>query len=278
MSALRTNTALIVGGDARHRPDALRMAPRSVLMLAIASVMGLLAFGWPLILDPTSVIGDDPTGQSATPFIMGAILAIVLGVVVSEMTSNDLDVKALAMLGVLSAVIAVLRPLGAGTAGLETIFFLLIVAGRAFGPGFGFVLGCLGLFASALITAGVGTWLPYQMLASGFVAMVAGLLPHRSRGRREIIMLCAYGFVAGISYGYLMDFAFWPFTFGSMSQVGYDPTATPWQNIRTFLVVNTVTSLGWNLGRAFTNVVLVAILGKPLLRVFRRTARRANFA
>ena len=54
------------------------------------------------------------------------------------------------------AVGAALRPLGAGSAGLETVFFLLILAGRVFGPGFGFVLGATTLAASALITAGVG--------------------------------------------------------------------------------------------------------------------------
>ena len=47
------------------------------------------------------------------------------------------------------------------------VFFLLILAGRVFGPGFGFVLGVTSLFASALMTAGVGPWLPFQMLVSG---------------------------------------------------------------------------------------------------------------
>ena len=70
----------------------------------------------------------------------------------------------LAILGVLSAVNAILRGVSAGTGGVELVFFLLILAGRVFGPGFGFVLGCTSLFASALMTAGVGPWLPFQML------------------------------------------------------------------------------------------------------------------
>ena len=74
----------------------------------------------------------------------------------AELADGGIDAKALAMLGVLSAVNAALRPLGAGTAGIEIVFFLLILAGRVFGPGFGFVLGCTSLFASALLTAGVG--------------------------------------------------------------------------------------------------------------------------
>ena len=94
------------------------------------------------------------------------ILPLVVAVVLAELAAGRMDAKVLAMLGVLSAVNAVLRPLGAGTAGIELVFFLLVLAGRVFGPGFGFTLGTISLFASALLTAGVGPWLPFQMLAS----------------------------------------------------------------------------------------------------------------
>lgn len=262
--------------------NAVTLTSGSKILLLTVAVLGLLGFCWPLFLDPKSVLAD-PTGQSATPFVMGVVMLAVLTLVISELSSNDLDVKALAMLGVLAAVGAVLRPLGPGTAGIETVFFLLIVAGRVFGPGFGFLLGNLTLFASALITAGVGTWLPYQMIAAGFVGMLAGCLPSRLEpgGRVELGMLAGYGFLSAFAYGYLMDFAFWPFTFGMggmAAQVGFDPEATPWHNVQTFLVVNTVTSLGWNLGRAISNVVLIVLLGRPLLRILRRTARRAVFS
>jgi len=90
-------------------------------------------------------------------------------------------------IGVLSALGAAVRPLGAGTAGVETIFFLLIVSGRALGPGFGFSLGCTTLFASALITSGVGPWMPYQMFACAWIGLGAGLLP-KATGRREIAL------------------------------------------------------------------------------------------
>ena len=88
---------------------------------------------------------------------------------------------------------------------MELVFFLLILAGRVFGPGFGFVLGCTSLFASALLTAGVGPWLPYQMLVSAWVGMGAGLLPRRVTGRAEIAMLAAYGVVAAYAFGLLLN-------------------------------------------------------------------------
>ena len=122
----------------------------------------------------------------APPLMFGVLLVLVLAVVFAEIADGGIDAKALAMLGVLSAVNAALRPLGAGTAGIETVFFLLVLAGRVFGPGFGFALGCTSLFASALLTGGVGPWMPYQMFGCAWVGLFAGLLP-RVRGRAEIV-------------------------------------------------------------------------------------------
>ncbi|WP_331715811.1 ECF transporter S component [Tessaracoccus coleopterorum] len=110
--------------------------------------------------------------------MFAALLPVVLLLVMAQVSEGGLDSRSLAVLGVLSAVNAALRPaMGAGTAGIESVFFLLVLAGRVFGPGFGYLLGFTSLFASALLTAGVGPWLPYQMMCAGWVGLVAGLLP-----------------------------------------------------------------------------------------------------
>ena len=83
------------------------------------------------------------------PLVFALVLPLLLAVVLAEMSEGGMDVKAVAMLGVLAAIGAALRPLGAGTAGLETVFFLLVLGGRVFGAGFGFVLGATTLFAGA---------------------------------------------------------------------------------------------------------------------------------
>ena len=137
------------------------LRPGRPSVLAVASVAGLMMLGWPLLLGCPSRARVDP------PFVFLALLPLVIVVVLAELTEGGMDARVLAMLGVLTAVNAILRGLGAGTAGIELVFFLLILAGRVFGPGFGFVLGCTSLFASALLTAGVGPWLPFQMLCVG---------------------------------------------------------------------------------------------------------------
>jgi energy-coupling factor transport system substrate-specific component len=181
------------------------------------------------------------------------------------------------MLGVLAAVIAVLRPLGAGTAGLEPIWVVLILGGRALGPGFGFALGSVGLFASALLTGGVGPWLPFQMLAASWVGLGAGLLP-AIRGKREIAVLAAYGAVASFIYGLLINLWFWPFTTNLAEGIAFLPGAPLGENLLAWVRFTLVTSLGFDIPRAALTAALIAIAGRPILFTLRRMATKANFS
>jgi energy-coupling factor transport system substrate-specific component len=232
-----------------------------------------MMLGWPLLLDVPAGSRVDP------PFLLLALLPLVIVVVLVEMSEGGMDSRVLAVLGVLSAVNAVLRALGAGTAGIELVFFLLVLGGRVFGAGFGFVLGCTSLFASALMTAGVGPWLPFQMLVSAWIGMGAGLLP-RARGRVEIAVLVAYAVVASYLYGLLMNLSSWPFTLGvavpghegSLSYVAGAPVL---ENLHRFLVYTLLTSTGsWDTGRAITTSLAIVVLGPAILTTLRRAARR----
>jgi energy-coupling factor transport system substrate-specific component len=232
-------------------------------------------FVWPLVISPGPGVG----GQSGdAPLVFLAALPVLVLVVLAEMSSGGIDAKALALLGVLSAVNAALRPLGAGTAGIETVFFLLVLAGRVFGPGFGFVLGSTSLFASALLTAGVGPWLPFQMLAASWVGLGAGLLPRRVHGKAEIAMLAAYGVLAAYVFGLLMNMSYWPYALGSDTGLSYVAGAPVLENLHRFLVFTGITStLGWDTGRALTNLVAIVLLGPAVLVALRRASRRAAF-
>lgn len=255
---------------------AVRISPRSALVLGVASFAGLMMLCWPLILRAAPGERVDP------PFVFLALLPVVIAVVLAELHEGGLDPRVLAVLGVLSAVNAILRGISPGTAGVELTFFLLILAGRVFGPGFGFVLGCTSLFASALMTAGVGPWLPYQMLCSAWIGMGAGLLPRRLTGRAEIAALAAYGVVAAYAYGLLMNLSGWPFITGiavpgHAGSLDYVPGAPLADNVHTFVVYTLLTSTGsWDTIRAVTNVVAIALLGPAILTTLRRASRRAT--
>jgi energy-coupling factor transport system substrate-specific component len=261
-------------------PSVVRLPLRPALVLGVAVLLGLAMFCWPLFAHP------QPGGAVHTtdaPFVFMATLPVLILVVLAELSDGGIDAKALALLGVLSAVNAGLRPLGAGTGGIELVFFLLVLAGRVFGPGFGFVLGSTSLFTSALLTAGVGPWLPFQMLASSLIGLGAGLLPRRPRGKAEIALLVAYGVFAAYLFGLLMSLWSWPFLAGASlggdtAGLGFVPGAPLVDNLHRFAVFTVLTStLGWDTGRAVTNAVAIVLLGPAVLAVLRRAARRAAF-
>jgi energy-coupling factor transport system substrate-specific component len=261
----------------------VRTGPRSALVLGLASVAALVMFTWPLLLDPPE--GADQVGP---PFIFLALLPVVVVVVLAELSEGGLEAKSLAMLAVLTAVNAALRSLGAGLAGIELVFFLLVLAGRVFGPAFGFVLGCTSLLTSALLTSGVGPWLPYQMVCAAWVGLGAGLLPRRVlgrqiRGRAEIALLVLYGVVCAYLFGLLMNLSTWPYAFGiavpgQEGSLAFVAGAPVLDNLHRFAIYTLLTSTGgWDTGRAITNALAIVLLGPALLATLRRAARRASY-
>ena len=251
---------------------AVRVRPRSAITVALASFIGFVAFLWPFLLAPDRLGGS----YYVAPVLFGVLLLLVLAVLFAEIADGGIDAKAIAMLGVLAAADAGLRPLGAGTAGIETVFFLLVLAGRAYGAGFGFTLGCTSLFASALLTGGVGPWLPYQMFGCAWVGLFAGLLP-RCRGKLELLMLAGYGALAGYAYGFLLNLSFWPFSADRTSSIAYLPGLSFTEQWHRYLLFDATTSLGWDTGRAVTNFLCILIAGPTVLHTLRRAGRRARF-
>ncbi|BAC17353.1 hypothetical protein HMPREF0290_1192 [Corynebacterium efficiens YS-314] len=252
--------------------SAIALKPKTYLTLGVLAVLSIIIFFWPLIVNPESFLSDD----AQAPLYLALVIPLVLAAVVAEISEDGFDVKAVAMLGVLSAMVAIVRPFGAGTAGFEAVFFILILGGRAFGPGFGFILGNTGLFASALLTAGIGPWLPYQMLAAAWVAFGAGLLPP-VRGRLETLIIVVYAVVAALGYGFLMNMSFWPYAIGVSTELSFTPGAPVLENLHTFVLFSLTTSLGWDLGRALFTSVLLLLTTKPVLGALRRASRRAAF-
>ncbi|WP_078631859.1 ECF transporter S component [Streptomyces resistomycificus] len=238
--------------------------------------MGVAAVGWPFLAPPTSQV---VAHTQDAPWLFAGLLLLLVAVLAATISESGLGPKAVAMLGVLAATGAALRPIGAGTAGIEPMFFLMVLSGRVLGPGFGFVLGSLTMFASALLTGGVGPWMPFQMLAMGWFTMGAGLLPgaDRLRGRAEVALLAAYGFVSAFAYGAVTNLAGWTFMKGNASNIAFDPGGPVAANLARFVAYCLATSLGWDLGRAIVTVVLTVLLGPAILRALRRATRRAAF-
>jgi energy-coupling factor transport system substrate-specific component len=246
---------------------------RSSLVLGVCFVLGLVAFGWPFLTRPGTALDTSHSGDAPMVFVL--VLPLLAAVVLAELTSGGMDAKAVAMLGMLAAVGGALRALGPGTAGLEPSFAVIILGSRVFGRGFGFVLGAVTLLVGALLTGGVGPWLPFQMIAAAWVGFFAGCLPP-ARGRAEVAWLSGYSFVVGLVFGMVMNLWFWPFAaYGpETSFVAGDPFTA---NLSRYGLFYVTTSLPWDLGRSVLSALVVLLAGSALLRALRRASRRAAF-
>jgi energy-coupling factor transport system substrate-specific component len=246
----------------------------AVVAVAVVGIVGLVAFTWPFF-----VTGDFARDHgNDAPWLFAVLLGLLAVVCLAEVTAGRLDAKTIAVLGVAAAAGGGLRLLSAGTAGLEPMFFIVIVAGRVLGPGVGFVSGALAVTTGALLTGGVGPWLPFQMICAGGIGLGAGLLPAPAGGRVERWVLAAYALVTGLAFGLFMNLWFWPFLGpNAPSGMGFVPGAPVSENLAHYTLFYLATSLAWDLPRGVLNAVLVLLAGPALLRVFRRGARRAAF-
>lgn len=242
-------------------------------LLAVANVVGLAAFLWPFAL-PALAGPALENHQVDGPWLLLALGGILTALLLLELGRGGLGPKVVALLGVLGAAMVALR-LPGFVAGFSAMFIVVLVAGNAFGPAFGFLLGAVGTFASGLFVGGLGPWLPFQMVAVGWVGAGAGLLPHGDRWRTRLLWLAAYGAVTGFLYGAVMNLWSWPFLVDG-SAWAWDPGAGPGENLGNYLRFYAVTSLWWDTARAIGNVALVLVLGKPLLSALDRAARRMH--
>jgi energy-coupling factor transport system substrate-specific component len=145
------------------------------------------------------------------------------------------------------------------------------------GVEFGFLCGATTLLVSALVTAGVGPWLPYEMIAAGWVGAAAGLAGAHRRGcaprRRDVVVLAMVGVVCGFAYGAVMDIWDWTF-FRGAAGIGYVAGLSAGATATRFAHFYLATSLVYDCFRAVGNAVLVALLATPVLGTLVRLRRR----
>lgn len=186
------------------------------------------------------------------------------------------DSKRIALLGVLAALNSVVRLLGAGVAGIETAFALIIIAGFVLRARFGFALGALSITASAFMSGGVGPWLPFQVLAAALVGFGAGLLPKPNSSKLSLLTMSGYAVFAAYLYGALMTAWTWPLIAGN-TVLGFEEGADLATNLAKFFTYELVSGgLLWDTGRAITTVVLILLSASTLTTALERAATRVE--
>ena len=231
------------------------------MKLAAASLVGLVLFLWPFAGRGV------PAPAPAIAVSVGTLLALGL----LEVGARQLDARLLALLAAIAAIDAALRSaLVSGIGGFSPIFFLVLCAGFVFGPAYGFLAGATSLLVSALISGGIGPWLPYQVFATGWVGVAAGLAGQVSR---RTWLLAVVGALMGFGFGALMDVWDWTYFRGS-PELGWTPGMPVGMALLHFGRFYLLTSLAYDAFRAGGNALIVLLVGPPVLVAMRRMQAR----
>lgn len=241
------------------------------------NLIGVIAFTWPLFAPDLALFRRAHNFNSHAAGWLALLVAACAALLLTSLISRKLiDSKIVAIVGVLTAAISVLRLLGAGAVGIEPMWFLLIIAARIFGSEIGMCIGIVAMAASAILSGGVGPWLSFQMFAAGWVALGVSLIPRRIVGRAEIAALASYGIFASLIFGALMDLQLWPWLLGEDTQLSYVLGGSVVENLHRFIIFHLATSLAWDIPRAILTATLIIATGRPILSALTNTATRLS--
>lgn len=258
----------------------------SAFIYIICGLVGIVALLYPFFL-PQDNLSNQPGLQrnADMPLMLTVLLSLSLLVLVYEVQSQAINARLIALLGVLVAINAALRFLDIAIpipGGFSPIFFLILLTGYVFGARFGFLMGVMTLVVSAILTGGVGPWLPAQMFTAGWVGMSAAVLRPLLRLMRlkgkpgEIWAMAVFGAIWGLLFGAIMNLWTWPFIAGPSDQYWMFGIRLA-DTLRRYASYYLVTSLVWDLARAVGNFLLILIFGAPALRALYRFKRRFIF-
>jgi len=250
----------------------MRKQTRPIIVYTLMVVLGVAAFVYPFWIPSTAFSSQAHSGDA--PLVAALVGALVIVAVALEVRRGTMNGATVAILGMLSACAGLLRlfDLPGGGSG---IFFLVVLAAAAFGPRFGLLLGLCSMAVSAIVTGGIGPWLPFQMLALAWMGGMAGFVgmsTARLAPRAEVVVLAAYGWVWGFVYGGIMNLWFWPFARGGA--LDWHPGLSLSATLNRYWSFYVATSLGWDAAAAITNALLILVTGIALLRTLRRFAHR----
>ncbi|HNS01320.1 MAG TPA: ECF transporter S component [Anaerolineae bacterium] len=270
-------------GQGARRTGSARLL--SLAIYGLTAGIGLLALLHPFINAARQPAAGAP-GAVNTPLLMTALVTLCFLALIFEVQGQTVSAKIIALLGVLVAINSVLRFIEVsipGPGGFTPVFFLIVLTGYVFGARLGFLMGALTLLVSALITGGIGPWLPGQMFTAGWIGLLAPLawplvrLMGGTRGsRRELLVLAVWAGLCGLLFGVVINLWFWPYMTGPVDQywqAGVDLAET----VRRYTVYYLATSLLWDAFAVGGNVLLMLAFGAATLAALRRFQQRFDF-
>lgn len=162
---------------------------------------------------------------------------------------------------------------------METAFALVILSGYVFGSRFGFLLGLISILSSAIISGGIGPWLPFQIIAAALVGAGAGAVPKTQSPKLRVLFLSIFAVFSSYFYGIFMTAWTWPLFVGPNTALSFVEGGSIAENLTRFIQFELVSGgLIWDTGRAVTTVLLIALTGTALMGILERAAIRPDFS
>lgn len=166
-----------------------------------------------------------------------------------------------ALIATLSALAGLSRVPFAGLPAIQPTTFMVIVAGRVFGPGAGFMVGALASLVSNMFL-GHGPWTPWQMLAWGVAGLTGGLFKYLfSRDNRWALVILAL---------------LWGFLFGWFMNVWHWVTFVHPLTLSSFFTVQ-ATSLWFDAVHGLSSAAFMLLAGGELIKILDRFRRRLSY-
>ena len=245
---------------------------RSRMLMVAVTVVGIAGFLVPFWL-PADASGQPRSTEA--PMLTAVVAVLVLVALALDLRSHTRSAASVALLGMVAAASGLLRLLDLPGGG-SGLFFAILLAGAAFGTWFGLYAGIFAMVVGALLTGGVGPWLPYQALAAGWIGASAGLLGHVTRRlapRVEVGILAIFGWLWGFAYGAILNLWFWPVRVGT-GDLDWNPDLGLAESLQHYWRFYVTTSFAWDAAGALANAVLILLTGRAVLEAFRRAAGR----
>jgi len=214
---------------------------------AVATAVAIVAVG----VVSTSLLAD------YAAFLSIMLVFFILAVLFAKFEESKISSKEVALIGVLAAITAASRIPFAALPNIKPCTFLIICVGLVFGSLAGAMVGSMTAAVSNMFF-GQGPWTPWEMMAWAMVGIIAGYIGKRypEAGVRDVILL---GVILGMAYNTLMDISSWIVFYRC------DPD---------LFIPTMIAGLPFGLLHIIGNVVFAIVLGKPVLKMFRRFQKR----
>jgi len=247
----------------------------SALVATLWLVGGLAWLGWP-VWDSVGVPDREQVRVEA-PWVLAAQaagLVLLLGTVWREAGRRSELLRAVACLVVADCLLrAVLTP---GTAGVEVVHALPLLAGAGLGLAAGVLTGASAALASTMLVATPAETLPAQCVVWAVVGALGAALRRVPTVAAWVVAIPAAVGV-GVLSGALLNLVGWAQETGTTTE-HFAPGLPPGEVLARLWSYTVETSLAYDAVRGLTTALLVAVLGLPLLRLLRGPSPRVPSA